>query len=455
MPYTNPTEAIKEIVAELRRIYGPAEPLRESMKGSPFPCTLPSGDGKSIYSSQLIDQKIRSIGDELKKANPRLAGTISNSQYHAAIREFFGEKLIQIDLDEDIGVIGPDLLKHVGQRIAELPLSSSPRSHHFGCSLFREDVDRFEIGPVSFEPRLAWVKRTLKQNEISATTARRIESAWAGKKPAKRKASRDTDQEHGILRAFSDRSTVCTVSTSELIGETGTQKAAMAARLALMGIAIFWEQPSKALEGMNLQFDGPSYVRATLSSSHGKVGSGGWAKVKHPHGPEMHNSDWLSLMSDHRPYFIALGEALTYLLNPNQSGQRDDLMQALILALIWLHEASRETLPMLAVVKFASCLDTLSRGRMDWGILRLIKTQLGYDENDAFLVDGSTIKQIVSEIYREGRSRALHGTSQKSGHDWSNLASYAENLAHRSLAQSLHWVGSNPLARDPLEIAGK
>jgi hypothetical protein len=52
-------------------------------------------------------------------------------------------------------------------------------------------------------------------------------------------------------------------------------------------------------------------------------------------------------------------------------------------------------------------------------------------------------------IYGEGRSRAIHGTSSRIGHDWAHWRSIAEQIAGQALFSCLDWVGSNPRGDTP------
>jgi hypothetical protein len=71
------------------------------------------------------------------------------------------------------------------------------------------------------------------------------------------------------------------------------------------------------------------------------------------------------------------------------------------------------------------------------GIRKVINARLGIKDGDT-VWDGATFRQVIDEIYSDGRSRTIHGTNDKLGYDWSVTRMLSEYFAR--LCQ-LHGLG--------------
>jgi len=129
------------------------------------------------------------------------------------------------------------------------------------------------------------------------------------------------------------------------------------------------------------------------------------------------------------------------------------MMNTLGQALLWFHEASREPVTLISIVKFSASLDALACGRKAVGIRQLIRARLGIKDDDAALKDGTKLKEVIDDIYGDGRSRAIHGTSDKLGHDWSMTSAVAEHFARYCLVTCIYWAGKHPSVDDPLQLS--
>ena len=181
----------------------------------------------------------------------------------------------------------------------------------FGCTLFSNtDVAAFEIGPARLETRPVWLARKASEGAVSRVTRRRVERAWQGQRLPKRKLSYDRIRETDILDAIGTCPYVCSVSTVGLAPEAGKEKALMAARLALTGVALLWETPSKALEGFNLLYDRNVRRQKVLSFAPGKVILAGSQLSHRPNGPHLKPVEWKNMFIASRARFAVIGEVL-------------------------------------------------------------------------------------------------------------------------------------------------
>jgi hypothetical protein len=60
------------------------------------------------------------------------------------------------------------------------------------------------------------------------------------------------------------------------------------------------------------------------------------------------------------------------------------------------------------------------------------------------------MKRVIDQIYSDGRSRTIHGTNEKLGHDWSVTRALAEYFARYCVVSCMDSAGKNASANDPL-----
>lgn len=284
-------------------------------------------------------------------------------------------------------------------------------------------------------------------------TRRRIEQAWSGKKLKKRKPSSDSIVEQNILDVIDSCPFVCSVETVGLGPEAARQRSLTAARLALAAIALLWATPSRALEGMNLVYDRRIHRQMALTFIPGKTVLAGSNLSHSPHGPWLQDGEWEALFAQNSSYFSGVAEVLHFVVDPVRGQARPDLLNALAQALLWFHEGCRENVTLMAIVKFSATLDALACGGKSGGIKRLITARLGLQEMSPIRPDGPTLKSAVDEIYSEGRSRTIHGTNTKLGHDWSGTKSLSEQFARLCLRSCIDWASANPQETDPKRLS--
>jgi hypothetical protein len=443
------------ILAELKRLA--ARPGFHPDKDDPFrlPRLIWAGPGAgSIIVSRKIDDHITAIASELQKNTPALLASHTRAEWRAAVRDAFGPALARIDFAGEAATNAASILTAVKESLAEREKISSEREFGFGCTLFgNPNTQPFSIGPVTFEPRDAWLARKYKERAVTRITKRRIERAWAGAQSRKRKSPADDLGEADILRAIGASRFVCSVMVRGLAAEAAQEKSLTVARLAMAGIALLWQSPSGALNGMNLTFDLQPHLQTALTFVPGVRALSGVKRSHNPHGPRMKTGEWEQTFIDEALIFGALGEVLNFLVSPTGKIPRAKLMSALAQALLWFHEGCRETVTLMAIINFTASLDALTCGKELSGILQLIAARLGIQRDTPILADGATLKQVVTQIYGEGRSRTIHGTNDKLGHDWSEARALSEHLARICLLACLEWASVNASSDDPRQLA--
>jgi hypothetical protein len=172
-----------------------------------------------------------------------------------------------------------------------------------------------------------------------------------------------------------------------------------------------------------------------------------------PHGPWLETGQWEQVFSERADHFTVVGEVLEYLVSPTGDVARPRMMNTLAQALLWFHEGCRETVAPMAIVKFSAALDALACGGKAGGIRRLLSARLGIPESSPIRPDGPTLRQAIKEIYSDGRSRTIHGTNVKLGHDWTSTRDMAEQFVRLCLLLCIDWAASHPSSNDPSQLA--
>ncbi|RWM29781.1 hypothetical protein [Mesorhizobium sp.] len=443
-------EHAKKLIVELKRIQSPGV-MPERIDGKvALPSFISAGDDRSILLSREMDRLLNLIARDFKNSDPVLCRSHTDQEWNREVRRAFGVPLADLDLDANLDVSAQSLIDQVRASLTSPQPVFGAHEHVFGCTLFGNNVAGFEIGPVRFEPRLDWLTRKAANKlEISQITARRLTRRWNGARLRKRKQSIDAMHEEDIIAAVGNCPCVCSVRTSGLASEAGTLKAQTAAHMAMAVIALRWETPSRTLDGFRLLSDPGVRREKSLTFIPGKKVLGGSSLKGMPHGPRIKSQDWASELKKHQPDFEVAGEAIAYFLSASGQVSRPRMMNTLAQAILWFHEACRESVPVMAVVKFSASLDALANGAKSGGIRRLITARLHLAADKPIRKDGPTMKAAVEEIYSDGRSRTIHGTNDKLSHDWTSTKALSEQFARLCLIMSLDWAASNATTDDP------
>lgn len=450
----------KQIVLELRRIHtlSPVDVAKEwEMKRNfPLPSMLARGDGHGTIISPEIENLIVTLREEYSKNKPELKATYKDNELHNLLRNALGISLAEIDFsktdDENAQLISLALDKAL---VDQMKLHED-REHIFGCTLFMDKgmTSSFSIGPVLFESRDAWLDRKKQDGVISSITYRRIKKKWGGSCLKKRNIkSKDAWREQYICGTIDDAPYVCSIFVNGLPPETGREKALVAARLALTSISLAWTVPSGVFDGFRLVYDGKPYMRKTISfSKHGMTGGGDKWSSNHPHGiPIKPSVTWAETLEQMKSIFDLCGKVIEHSLLPSSNSNRQKILNAFLHSLIWFHAGCSEEDNLIAVVKYAACLEALTGdGAKASGIQRLIEKQLGVsNEKTIFKNDQRTVKDIVEEIYGYGRSRTMHGNNDRLGHDWTKVRSEAEILARLCIVNCFFSATEDETIIDP------
>lgn len=171
-----------------------------------------------------------------------------------------------------------------------------------------------------------------------------------------------------------------------------------------------------------------------------------------PFGPWIDDKAWAQLVAEGSDYFSVVGRILDYMLNPTAQHSQPNMLNAFANSLIWLNEGCREKSTQLSVVKSMAALDALASGGKSFGIKKLVTSRLGVTETTPIKKNGPTFQRVIDELYSDGRSRTIHGSSDKLYLDWTDSKYLAEELARLSFITCVDWIAANPTCDDPAQL---
>ena len=276
-----------------------------------------------------------------------------------------------------------------------------------------------------------WLERSHCEEKVSRASRARIGRAWKGKKACAKVFSEDARLERQILQTVSDGDYVCSVSVGPTGSKAGLQKSLIAARLAMAAVALGFDRPSRALRDMVLLRDTRLHVEEHIE--FWPSGPAGWTSAASfsPGGIGwLTEQQWAGLASDLEELLDSAGNALRFFTHGDSAVEKPRIMNALLQALLWFREGATERVDVIAIVKFCASMDALAFGKQKRGISDLIQSHFT-------VTNVPQLEKDLKRLYGEGRSRTIHGTSDRLGHDWSNSRSLAEFLARECLVGSL------------------
>lgn len=449
------TAIIVAILGELASMDS-APPFSKAVTNGRFelPQWISAGDGTSLVINRKISNLIRGLADTLYEAQPAMARSISRADWAGLVRRVIGPLLGNTDLDGPVKANAETILANLQHELATTEWNYNKRTFLFGCSFIEHhDIPPFTITPVTIWKREKWLDHALANGQISKISYQRLLARWAGKSIKKRKPSHDSANEHAVADAIGGAPYVCTVETDGVFGEVAKEKAATGARFALLGVALMWASPTKAMAELNLIFDGTPY-RQTYAYFQDRPEILGGSKWIHSlQGLSLFGDLWEPMVQRRTDWWKTLAEVISYWLSPDGKVQRPQLMNQFAQALIWFHEACREPISMIATTKFMATLDALACGGKGRGIKTLIASRWRVAESSPIRADGPSFSSVIEDLYSQGRSRLIHGSSDRIGHDWQDQRDLAESLARITLILCLHWAADHPNVDDPKSMA--
>ncbi|WP_323810208.1 hypothetical protein [Sphingobium baderi] len=407
------------------------------------------------FGSLNVSREMNRIVGEIAKifydGDAGLARTWTRDDWFKTVDKAIIPMIAKCDPEYDRVEITEEIVKNLAVSL-EQQKRPNPFSFIFGCYVFATELPMpISFGKVSFWPRSLWLDDQIKRNTISEAVYEGLKRTWQGVERAQgeRDHSEDRAVEKSIRGAVGSCNYICEVAMDGHSGASAQSKALMAMRFGLTGIALTWQTPSKALFNMPSLFDGLSRIEENAILASGRIWPGGMRRTA-GYGQPLIDVTWDKVEEDFREIFGAVTEIIEYVLDANGSAARPKLMDALAHSMLWFHEACRETLPMVAVAKYVASMDALAAGSGSAsGLVKAMTSIFGVDEHRPIRMNGPTFREALIDLYSQGRSRLLHGSSDRLMHDWESSRSLAEAFARQALVMSLDWATNNPGCDNP------
>ena len=417
-----------------------------------FPPLLPVGNGEQLAATNDLLKAVDGYANLLLRNSPELKSSFSSREFRSVVELAFGRTLNSLQSNHpNAGSLGTAVDATIQD---EIDSRKKDTGLLVGCWLF-EDLSAYPItlGPVAFQPRLAWLGRQILAGNLSKTTARRLQKTWSGERVGRRKSGWDSYKERAIGDAIDRCPIICQVTTHGLSSDLVRQKGLLAARIAMAALSLPWQNSQQALERMNLIYDGPPRSRHYAVMSGSRFGSGS-SVVTTPFGQHSQGPLKPSL-TQFQPTFDIIGEALAAYVNPHATVQRPQIANAIFLSAWWFYEGCREISDQMAVTAFAASLDALAAGGNAGGIKELIEARLGIAPSGSLMNDGRTASSVVDAVYNAARSRFIHGSSVDFVEDWTALRTTAMVVSRLMLLQITYWLHQNPAVYEVKDIRKK
>lgn len=411
------------------------------------------GYGSALISSHM-SKLVGRISDIMYEEDKTLWRSWNKAEWAKLVERTFLDEYFSKFVSRDPAEIISDLLSSLE---TQLNLYAQTGSVKFasGCDIFSISIDeKIEFGKVCIVSRSSWINECRKSGILSDILLDHLRFSWGilvG--PVREISDQNEIRLKDEIHDFVGRgSYICEVDVSGLVGEAAKAKAVMAMNFAMIAICLTWNKPSRALRNMSSTVSGyPQLVHhAILVDGSFIANSSRWTGG---FGQNLIQTNWNEISKEYCLVFNAVSEVIDYCLSKTGDVSRPKLMDSLAHSLIWFHEACEEELPMVAITKFVASLDALASDSSGaGGIIRVVTSRLGVGENDPIRAGGPSFKEAITEIYSQGRSRLLHGSSDRLMQDWQSMRNLAEELARHCIVQCLAFVGENPSINNPKEM---
>lgn len=428
------------LVRELDRLHSSAMDWDKEVG---FPDFVTSENGMQYHFNASANKKLWNVAKILHGNRDNNSLKIEIEQYRKAVRQVVADLyadgvFLDFKVEDDEGLMSK-LKALVEERIASI---SSTFTHYFPAwTLGMEQLAPFTLGPVTFMSRVDWIDSVNFSSSFLDCFLSLPEAnhAWKENLKAALLASNDDSAVEGLASFIYTSVANCpalikvTISGYEL--EFSRKLARIVSKTALDVISLAFGQRECFLQ-QTLQDERLPPVRSsTLVETDGFLLLPGWSLGgRVPRWSLQQVRETLDGL-DH--VLQALASILDGLVDP-VSHQCPKLANRWATALDWYGEASREANDAIALAKFGTSLDVLSCGGKHDGICEMVSHLTKIPEDKVVMSEPRqcTLKELVNNIYRNGRSQILHGTHYDRLKSFASDREYAAQLARRVLLEA-------------------
>jgi hypothetical protein len=412
----------------------------------------------SGYGQALVNSKMKEIISDLSDAfynkDKFLSRSWTKQDWSKNVERVFMEEYFLKFYDVPSETFIPDLLKELESQLGRNSTFQSV-TFAFGCQIFSNYVnEKIDFGRVKFYGRELWLDERLKSGKITNTLYDYLKFEWGFRMGPLIHIADDDEIRLGrdISNFLGHGHYVCEVDVSNLAGDAAEAKAVMAMNFAKTAIGLTWAKPSKALWAMPSIVSGYPRIVYRGSFVDGDY-KGNSIRTTGGIGQALIDITWPELEKDYSSIFDIVSEIIEYSLSSTGVVKRPKIMDTFAHAMLWFHEACTEELPMVAITKFVASLDALaSASGGAGGIVEVVAARLGVQKSDPIRDGGPSFEEAIRNIYSSGRSRLLHGSSDRLMEDWHGMRALTEELSRLTLLQCLEWAGRNPSNDDPKQM---
>lgn len=336
---------------------------------------------------------------------------------------------------------------------ARLPKADQKYTHYF--SAWTAGVEKrapLKIGPVTLWNRLNWIDSvdfspSMKENY---SDTRSDNTQWQNLlKEALRRPKNDVLLE-GLAAPIYDAICNCPAVLGVTIAgyerELSRKLAKLACKTALDSISLFFGGVEYFHQQALYEERLPPVGSASLMESNSYLFLPGKTLGKRIPLLTLQMLD--KALNDMAPFLPAFASILDGLVSP-ENHTFPKLANRWATALDWFGEGNREESDSIAVAKLGTCLDVLACGGKNAGIANMVINITGIDGETVVENRNKplTLRELVKEIYEDGRSKILHGTYfdrlQPLAFERKRAALLARKVLLESAMRLLHYSGKD------------
>lgn len=437
-------ELFNDVVNEMARIADPDTGYEELFAGA-LPRLIATSSGAPLQVTERLDDLIADVAFRLYANSPHTK-THSQEEYLKVVRAAFGDPLVSLNWDWENDELAKKLSDEVRSQVSN-SFGNSVREYAFSCSLFEEgSFEPFSIGPTTFSSRQAWLDRSVEKGFLSVNTFKRACGWLKSVEPeeleelAPYEELYENELRDLLLRP---RRNICSVEVCSLGPKTQQSRAVEAANLAITTLSLFMPSASQFHRSAFLSYDTVPRRKTAMSFIRDHAILPGSSITHHP-APPLDAEQFSKFLHENRAELGVAGNALRDGTMPDGQFAKRQVSRSLKAALTWFRRGCIEDDDRVAIIFLSSSLDALCKKGKAKEITELVCQTLGKEKTESPWNGAPPIHILVKDIYDDGRSRLIHGTSEKVNRDWGPLRVNAEQVAKFCLLGALIYFAKHP-----------
>jgi hypothetical protein len=406
-------ELIELAGAETNKIRALSQEEKQTWIAShPFiPPNVPLGNGGHVFTTAEALVALREYGRRWRRENAKRRRLIGEQKVEDLAISVYGEILKRANEnfypnDAEIKPIFDALLQ---ERLSALTHSIT---HYFPCQIFDEaNLPPFEVGPVRFVSREAWLHLVQTKAGKPLSWIKAVEDHWAGRGEVPRPtpdAAQQADDRWTAWTVVDAVGSCIWMATVDIPAREYRQSRACAeaaVRLAIDTIALPLTPQTARLVRYSARDARPHLTRFLMQAEGKELSSESTIDLPSLRGPPGSDKWLVDQTTGLREW---AGAAIQTLVQMLPSSPISELHQRWLDAMYWFGQSRREPIEFIGLVEAGICLDILANGSKDSGIINLCCALFSLQHDSPVLNDGTTLKSLVTTIYKEGRSQISH-----------------------------------------------